>query len=383
MGGDGFARKLVRFTQALRRAGLVIGLEQAECCAHSFQWIDATSKSEVYHAMRATLVSRMEDFATFDLVFERFFGERDAQAAARPQKTPMAPRHDPKEFQRTALVSFVAEQAKEADEEIEVADRTDTASRNDVLHQKDFSALSEAEARALELAMRSIRWHVAERRTRRRIRAQRGPELDLRRIVKKGARAGGKVLMLYRRAKKVKPRPLVLIADISGSMELYARLVLQFFHGVSRNHPLTETFVFGTRLTRITPALALENVDRALERAGAEIFDFAGGTRIGDCLARFNRTWGRRVLRRGAVVVIISDGCDTGDPEVLGREMERLHGHVHRLIWLNPRLGSAEYRPLAGGMAAALMHVDDFLPIHNLQSLHALADHLSQLPARR
>lgn len=377
-----FTASLVRCTQTLRAAGLSIGLEQTERCAEAFRWIDASNKTETYYAMRATLLSRREDLEVFDAVFASIFGALSARADE-PQKTPQAPRHDPMAFQRTALAAFVAEKAKEADVTIELADRTGTASAAEVLRTKDFSKLSEGEARALEHAMRSIRWQAIERRTRRRIRAHRGAELDMRRILKRGARAGGNVFMLYRRAKKVKPRPLVLLADISGSMELYARLVLQFFHGLSHSHPDTETFVFGTRLTRITDELELRDIDRALDRASSEIVDFAGGTRIGECLARFNREWGRRVLRRGAVVLIISDGCDTGDPRVLSREMRRLHGRAHRLIWLNPRLGNAEYRPLASGMAAALPHVDDFMPIHNLQSLHALAEHLSKLPERR
>jgi uncharacterized protein with von Willebrand factor type A (vWA) domain len=166
-------------------------------------------------------------------------------------------------------------------------------------------------------------------------------------------------------------------------MELYARIVLQFLHGLTQHHSRTETFVFGTRLTRITPLLKLRDVDRALDRVSSEMQDYAGGTRIGECLRTLHQRFGRRILRSGAVVLIVSDGCETGDVSLLSSEMRWLHGRSYRLIWLNPRIGGAHYRPAVRGMAAALPFADDFLPIHNLQSLQTLATHLSRLPTRR
>lgn len=376
-----FTAKLVLFAQALRGAGLRLGLEQTEGFARSLEWIDPLAPLEFRHAARATLVTRREDLPVFDDVFERFWGSKLGEP--RPQKAPLAPRHDPSVFHRTVLTSFLAEKARAHDREVLVTDRRETASESEVLQKRDFARLSEAELAALRNAMRSIRWRVTERRTRRRVRARRGHELDLRRVLQKGARSGGKVFRLPYRARKIKERPLVLLADVSGSMELYSRIVLQFFHGLSQSHPNTETFVFGTRLTRITPELELRDVDQALERVSREIDDYAGGTRIGECLSEFNRAWSRRVLRRGAVLLIVSDGCERGEPEILAREMRWLHDRSHRLIWLNPRLGGRDYRPLARGMSAALDYVDDFLPIHNLQSLEELAARLSELPARR
>ncbi|HWQ13370.1 MAG TPA: VWA domain-containing protein, partial [Roseiflexaceae bacterium] len=182
--------------------------------------------------------------------------------------------------------------------------------------------------------------------------------------------------------RKVKPRPLVLIADISGSMEQYARLLLQFLYGVAHSRPRVECFVFGTRLTRVTPQLRLRNVDRALDDAAREVMDWAGGTRIGESLHAFNRRWARRVLGRGALTLVISDGWERGDPQLLARELRFLQARCHRLIWLNPLAGRATYRPLVAGMRAALHYVDDFLPIHNFQSLTALEQHLRTLDAR-
>jgi uncharacterized protein with von Willebrand factor type A (vWA) domain len=191
------------------------------------------------------------------------------------------------------------------------------------------------------------------------------------------------VLALAHRREKLRRRPLVVLADISGSMELYARILLQFLHGVTQRHARTETFVFGTRLTRITPQLQIRRVDAALDHAAREIVDFAGGTRIGECLHAFDRLHARRVLGRGAVVLIISDGWDTGDPGRLAAEMRRLARRAHRIVWLNPLLGRAGYAPEVRGMAAALAHVDDFLPIHDLRSLQELAQRLGRIPRRK
>jgi uncharacterized protein with von Willebrand factor type A (vWA) domain len=158
---------------------------------------------------------------------------------------------------------------------------------------------------------------------------------------------------------------------------------LQFLHGVTQRHARTETFVFGTRLTRITSQLQIRNVDAALDHSARQIVDFAGGTRIADCLHAFERQHARRVLGRGAVVLIISDGWETGDPVRLGAEMRRLAERAHRIVWLNPLLGKAGYEPHARGMAAALAHVDDFLPVHDLRSLQVLATQLARIPRRK
>jgi uncharacterized protein with von Willebrand factor type A (vWA) domain len=202
-------------------------------------------------------------------------------------------------------------------------------------------------------------------------------------MLREAAKHGGAVIHLSHWSRKIKQRPLVLLADVSGSMERYSRILLQFFYGMSHSLERVESFVFGTRLTRITPQLQLRNVDRALDGACAEVVDWAGGTRIGECLRDFNQEWSRRVLSRGAVVIVVSDGWERGDAALLAREMRYLHHRCHRLIWLNPLLGTPGYQPLVEGMAAALPHVDDFLPVHNLDSIQALAAHLAALPERR
>ena len=227
--------------------------------------------------------------------------------------------------------------------------------------------------------MLKLTWQLEPRRTRRTVAAAHGKLLDLRRTLRHNLRYGGEPLELPRRQRKVKRRPLVVICDISGSMERYSRVLLQFIYAVSSRLDRVESFVFSTRLTRITRQLRTRDVDHALDEATAAITDWAGGTRIGEAIKHFNYQWARRVLNQGAVVLIISDGWDRGDVTLLGREMDRLHRSCHRLIWLNPLLSDVDYEPLVRGMQAALPHIDDFLPVHNLASLEQLADKLSKL----
>jgi uncharacterized protein with von Willebrand factor type A (vWA) domain len=385
-GGLGLAlgRDVVGFARALRDRGLVIGIEHSESFAQALAWVDPLARRDVYLAARTTLVSRREDLAVFDELFAAYFGgPGGGAAAARAQETPLAPRHDLGEFFRTALVAYMAERVDPGAREVCVPEHSKAASGLEQLQRKDFGDCTPAELEAIARAMRDLRLDVTLRTSRRLVRARRRGRLDLPRIVRDAARRGGTVLALARRCPKLRRRPLVVLADISGSMELYSRILLQFLHGVTQRHTRTETFVFGTRLTRITSQLQIRNVSAALDHAAREIVDFAGGTRIGDCLHAFDRLHARRVLGRGAVVLIISDGWETGDPARLGAEMRRLAERAYRIVWLNPLLGRAGYEPHARGMATALPYVDDFLPIHDLRSLHELATQLGRIPRRK
>lgn len=373
--------QIVDFVQRLRGLGLPIGVDQLTSFADSFQWIQPLRRDELYHAARATLVNRREDLDVFDRAFVEFWEARPI--SAKGQKTPQAPRHRPEAFQRPSLVSLMAERASAKSAEIEVTDRTETATDSEWLQRKEFSTLTEAERRALRRAMADLRWDFSRRRTHRLTRSPTGRKLNHRETLRRAARLGGRVVELPRRDRKEKTRPLVLLADISGSMELYTRIVLQFFHGLSRQIDKTEAFVFGTRLTRVTDALRLRDIDLALDSITFSVRDLAGGTRIAESLHTFRRVWGGKLLRRGAVVMIISDGCETGDVDSLKREVQALQRACYRLIWLNPRLGQREYKPLVRGMAAVLPHLDDFMPIHNFESIHQLREHLARLPQRK
>jgi uncharacterized protein with von Willebrand factor type A (vWA) domain len=373
--------RIIEFVQELRSLGLPIGVDQAVSFGESFTWIQPLSREEVYNAARATLVNRHEYLEPFDRAFGRYWERR--REVPEPQKTPQAPRHRPEDFQRPSLVSFMAEKAARQSKEIEVTDRTETATEVEWLQRKDFSKLTEGELRALRQAMAGIRWNFSQRRTHRLTKSDRGRLLDHRETLRRAARLGGTIVELPRRVRKEKTRPLVLIADVSGSMELYSRIVLQFFHGLSQQLDTTEAFVFGTRLTRVTDAFRVSNMDAALDEVSRQVLDFSGGTRIAESLHAFRRLWGPKVLRRGAVVIVISDGCETGDIQQLRREVQALQRSCYRLIWLNPRLGQHRYEPKVRGMAAVLPYVDDFLPIHNFESLRQLRDHLARLPKRK
>ena len=259
---------------------------------------------------------------------------------------------------------------------------TRTYSSQEVLRQKDFSEFTGREMTEARSMMAQLTWDLGNQHTRRMTPGS-GDYLDLRRTMRKSLKYGGEFFELATRAPKNKPRSLILICDISGSMERYTRMLLHFMHTVAGGVGPLEAFLFATRLTRITRHLRYRSVDQAITEVSRAIPDWSGGTRIGDAIKTFNYHWLRRVLRGQSIVLIISDGWDRGDPDLLARETSRLQRSCHRLIWLNPLLGSPDYQPLTVGIQAALPFVDDFLPVHNLTSLEVLAQHLSTLSPER
>jgi uncharacterized protein with von Willebrand factor type A (vWA) domain len=249
-----------------------------------------------------------------------------------------------------------------------------------VSRTKDFGEFTPAELERARLLLQTLPWHLSLRRTRRWQRAS-GGAVDLRPVLRRNLMRGGELLELPRRRRRETARPIVLIADVSGSMERYSRVMLHFVYGLSHSGTRVETFMFATRLTRVTRQLT-ERGREAVSRLARDVDDWGGGTRIGAALRTFNTRWARRVMRNGPVVLIVSDGWDRGEPALLKQELARVRRSCYRLIWLNPLLGSASYEPLTRGMLAALDHVDDFLPAHNLASLEQLADRLRDLPGR-
>jgi hypothetical protein len=246
------------------------------------------------------------------------------------------------------------------------------------LADKDFAALTPDEIAEAGAALSRLVWNPGERRTRRWVRG-RGPRIDLRRALADSLRTGGDVVKLRRRARRTRPRPLVLLCDVSGSMERYSRLLLHFAHAVTKRHHHVEAFLFSTQLTRITRQLRMPRPDDALAAVSRAVPDWSGGTRIGGAVKEFHQRWSRRVLNGGPVVLLISDGWDRGDPAVLGEQIARLQRSCHRLVWLNPLIGTADYAPLTRGLQAALPFVDDFLPARTLTNLADLAVHLNAL----
>jgi len=366
----------------LRRAGLPVSLEQSIEFARALTLVNIGDRDQVYHTARSLLVTRYEHLRLFETIFNRFWQAHPADGFAPGEKASKASRSLSGQ-RRIDIATYMAAKAREADEAVDVPDRSQTYSPAERLRRREFSEMTEEELETVKRLIRELQWQVSQRQTRRRIPDSRGSIMDLRRVMRSATKYGGVPLDLSWQRRKIKQRPFVLIADVSGSMEKYARLMLQFFYSVSHSLDQVECFVFGTRLTRITPALKLKNIDRAVDEAAREVVDWSGGTRIGESLRRFNREWSRRVLRRGAIALIVSDGWERGDVDLLKREMRYLHHRCHRLIWLNPLLGKRTYEPLVEGMSAALPYVDDFLPVHNLQSLEALSEHLAALGKRR
>lgn len=372
---------IITFVHMLRRVGLPVSSEQTMDFSQALTLVDIGNREQVYYAARCLLVNRVEHLRLFDTLFNRFWDNHiKPNAQRKSQKAPLAPRH--KRPKKPMFISYMARKAQEHEPEIEVLDKSGTYSNADVMQHKDFSSMTDEELESVKRLMQSMRWQISLRQTRRFVPHNKGTRLQMRRVLASAVKYGGVPLKLVWQKRKIKQRPLILIADISGSMEKYSRLVLQFFYCLSHNLKNVECFVFGTRLTRITPALKLKNIDLALSEAAFHVVDWSGGTRIGESLHYFNREWSRRVLRRGAITLIVSDGWERGNTEQLKREMRYLQLRCHRLIWLNPLLGKNTYQPLVEGMQVALQHVDDFLPIHNLNSLSMLSNHLQLIKKR-
>ena len=250
------------------------------------------------------------------------------------------------------------------------------------LADKDFGVFTPDEIVEARKALSSLVWSPGERRTRRWIRGH-GARIDLRRAIAESVRSGGDIVTLPTRTRRVRPRPLVLLCDVSGSMERYSRMLLHFAHALTSRRRRVEAFLFSTQLTRVTRQLCARRPDEALAAVSRSVPDWSGGTRIGGAIKEFHQSWGRRVLNGGPVVLLISDGWDRGDPAVLRAQIARLQHRCYRLVWLNPLIGTTGYSPLTRGLQAALPYVDDFLPARTLTNLADLAAHLNTLATAR
>jgi uncharacterized protein with von Willebrand factor type A (vWA) domain len=353
--------RLVAFGSALRTAGLPVGTGRLVAFRKAAELVPA---EDLYWAGRATLVTRRDDIAVYDRVYREVFGS----TPRRPGRPP-SPR-------RTLQVAGAAELGGRP---VEVDSPQDAAlaSAAEVLRRKSFAQCTPDELLALGLLMARLRLAVPLRRTRRRAPARRGTS-DLRRTLRSALRTGGEPIELAWRDRRRRRRRLVLLLDVSGSMASYSRALVVFAHAALRADPRFEAFSFGTRLTRLTRALATSSADEALRRAAAQTDDWDGGTRIGETLKTFLDHYGHPGLARGAVVVICSDGLEVGDPELLRAQMDRLHRLAHRVVWLNPLKEHPDYAPLARGMQAALPRIDVFASGHSLSSLEEVAATLSE-----
>jgi uncharacterized protein with von Willebrand factor type A (vWA) domain len=380
--GGKLAHNLVVFTRLLRHLGLNVSSTQVHDLAHAMRYVDLGQRREVKDAARCILVLRRVDLALFDQAFDWFWRRRDYSADARRAAAAITPAFvkppPPARFVTTSVAPLSADALPQKGRIVAIQ----TYSNQETLRRKDFGMFTRGEIEEAKRLMRELPWHTGERATRRRERG--GDEyFDVRATMRRSLRYGGELLDPAWRRTKFRPRPLVVLCDVSGSMENYSRMLLHFIHALRERQDHAECFVFGTRLTRITRQLRTRSVERSLRDVADTVRDWSGGTRIGDALKTFNFIWARRVLRPGAVVLIISDGWDRGDPARLRREMARLRRSVYRIIWLNPLIASPDYEPLTLGLQTAMPYIDDFLPAHNFASLEDLARLLSRLSVSR
>jgi uncharacterized protein len=362
----------VTFGRLLRRAGLAAGPDRVVGFVRALEELDVARRDDVYWAGRVTLCSRREDLEIYDRAF-RAFWEDVSHQALKPPKTRIS-------------VSMADDSVQPPKKTVERNERGEEAVRLryspvDVLRTKDFALYTAEEFAELHKLLADLKLSGALRKSRRLEPAPRGRH-DPRRTLRDAMRTGGEPMRHRFRRARSRPRRVVLLCDISGSMSAYSRALLRFMHaGVISGAPL-EAFVLGTRLTRVTRELGTKNPDRALTEASGAVRDWSGGTRLGDTIKEFVDRWGQRGMARGSVVVILSDGWDRGDVDVLAEQMMRLSRLAYKVIWVNPLKAAPSYQPLARGMAAALPHVDEFLSGHNFESLEERARAIAEAAGR-
>jgi len=361
----------VAFGRILRGAGLRAGTDRLVEFARALEELDAGRRDDVYWAGRVTLVSRPEEIETYDRAFELFW-DRGGKVRPRPKSRLPIPQPEKSVMPPKKTV----ERNERGEEAVRLR-----YSPVEVLRTKDFALYSPEEFAELYRLLADLRLSGALKRSRRLEPAHRGRH-DPRRTMRSAMRTGGETVRHRLRKARVRPRRVVLLCDVSGSMAPYSRALLRFLHAGVISTSRLEAFSMGTRLTRITKELATRDPDQALRQAAGVVKDISGGTRLGDAMKEFVDRWGQRGMARGAVVVILSDGWDTGDVNVLAEQMRRLQRLAYRVIWVNPLKSAPGYQPLAAGMAAALPHVDVFLSGHNFESLEELAGAIADAAGR-
>ena len=369
---DAVVRHVVTFGRVLREAGLEVGPGRLGDALTGLDRVDLTRQDDVYWTLRQTLVSRHEDLDAFDRAFRAWF-----------LRAPTAPLRREAGGETVRLVRRGSGQRSRPDERGGDGDEKALGySPDELLRDKDFATLSADEFALVSKLMAELAASRPKRRSRRLRRDSQGRQLDMRRLVRASLATGGDAVERATRDRIRVPRKLVVICDVSGSMEAYSRALVLFLHALVGSGRGVEAFAFGTRLTRLTPDLRGRDPERALAEAARRVVDWSGGTRIGASLKAFNDEWGRRALTRGAVVLIVSDGWEREDASLVGTEMARLARQAYAVVWVNPLKGHPDYQPLAAGMRAALPSIDRFLAGHNLASLEELAEILSGIERR-
>jgi uncharacterized protein len=386
------SENIMQFARALRAAGLPVGPGKAIDAIEAVKAVGIGDREDFYWTLHAVFVQRREQREIFDQAFHIFWRNPQFLQRMMALMLPSFRGDEVSDERRREISPRVADalrgdqagregEAREPEqEEIEV-DAALTFSARELLQQMDFEKMTLAEIEEAKKAIALMRLPVEDVATRRFKHDARGHRVDMRATLRAGLRDPDIIPLQFKSRRRRRP-PLVVLCDISGSMSRYSRLALHFIHALTSDRDRVSSFLFGTRLTNITRHLRHRDVDVALDRISDNVPDWSGGTRIGHCLAEFNRRWSRRVLGQGALVLLITDGLDREGAVGLEQEIERLHKSARRLIWLNPLLRYEAYRPQAQGAKAMIKHVDDFKAIHNLQSMRDLAAALGELGSR-
>ena len=394
--GRRLLHEAVGFGRALRAAGLAVDLGAAVDYARALPMVDVGEREQVRAAGEAVFVRRRDDREIYDQVFDRWWRQRrrrgdfgapplpsptddaglEGETAGQAEPTGGDERVDSNPEEQGVPIPSAGDDDAQDDAEVEgVIVAPDAYSRGEMLRHREFDRMTPAELRDAERLVDALIPHLEQRRTRRYELHSHGRRLAPRAMFRRNLGTGGQLLTWVWRRPVKEPRSLVVLCDISGSMERHSRLLLRFVQALSASSEVrAESFVFGTRLTRVTRLLRDKDRDRALARVADTVNDWAGGTRIGESFRTFNQKWARRSLRSSGVVIVVSDGWDRGDPALVAAETARLRRNCHRLVWLNPLAGTPGYQPLAGGMRAAFPYVDDFLPAGTVASLERLGE---------
>jgi len=390
--GGKIAANIMHFARVLRAAGLPIGPGRVADAIRAVETVGIERRDDFYWTLHAVFVNRRDQQELFDQAFHVFW--RNPQILERMMSlvlpsTQLAEDRSRENELAPRIAEALAAGASESEpketretEEIEF-DATLTWSRDEILREMDFEKMTAAEIEEAQTAIRRLRLSIATVPTRRFRSDRRGARADMRATLRSALRSGGDIIPMRWRKRRHRPPPLVVLCDISGSMERYARMMVHFLHALTNDRDRVHTFLFGTRLTNVSRFLRYRDIDVALEKVTEAVVDWSGGTRIGQCLHEFNRKWSRRVLGQGAVVLLITDGLDREGGEGLSEEIDRLHKSCRRLIWLNPLLRYEGFQPKSQGIRAILPNVDEFRPVHNLASLEQLSDVLRNLGKTR
>jgi uncharacterized protein len=384
--GHGTLANLLAFGRALKQLGVKISLSQVIDTSRSINLVDIAEKEDFRALLRSNLISQKEDFPVFDMVFDCFWREQNYERVPMEtleiQGTPTDSQAQEGGEEEGLEEAFAETPAKE-NVELENLDELSipTYSAQELLNRKDFSEMSVEESRAIARAILLIATKIATQISRRKKHARTGATVDPRWTLRKNIKYGGDVVELVNRKRRIKKTKVVLLCDVSGSMDCYSRFLIQFMYGLQNELWGVETFVFSTSLTRITHLIRTKDIANALEQISGSILGWSGGTNIGRSLQTFNRNFAPAIVTSRTIVVIISDGWDRGDVSLLERQMQDLKRRCKKVIWLNPLLASENYEPLCKGMQAALPYIDLFLSVHNLNSLVALGRTLQKMVA--